>query len=293
MVKYGVLSLLLFPLWATGQTQMVVEGLQQPVWVERGQTRLSLYPGQVLSTGDRVMTGNKGKLVLRLAEGSRIKLGVNADFKLETLETQPAGDVLTGFFRVVTGAFRFATAQVEKRRARNVKIALGPTATIGIRGTDVWGKAQEDKDFIVLLEGEIEITRESGQIVVMKTPMTIFDMPRGQDAKPVQPVDQEKLAQWALETELDAHQGVLNEKGAYTVYLYSSVKRELSEKRSTGLQKEGYATDIYEAKINGVLYHRVGITGFASAEDARQFILTAREILGINDAWFTKHRPDS
>lgn len=291
IIRYGLqVLLLLLPLASAAQSGAIVEGMQQPVWVQRGQLRLSLHPGQVLSAGDRVLTGSTGKLVLRLGEGSRVKLGVNADFSLDKLESETAEDVFVGFFRMVTGAFRFVTAEATKHRTRNVQIALGATATIGIRGTDVWGKVAEDGNFVVLLEGAVEISRAGEQILAMNKPMTIFDAPQGQAAKPVVAVDPLKLAQWALETELDQHQGILSENGVYSVYLYSSVNRQYAEKRSHFLQKEGYAADIHAVEINDVTHYRVGVTGFVSQEDAFKFIVFVRENFGINDAWLAKRQ---
>jgi hypothetical protein len=52
------------------------------------------------------------------------------------------------------------------RRAHGeVSIRVG-TATIGIRGTDVWGKTDKDGDLVALLEGRIDITR-AGQVTEM------------------------------------------------------------------------------------------------------------------------------
>ena len=74
------------------------------------------------------------------------------------------------------GAFRFTTSVLG--RQREIRARVG-TATIGIRGTDVWGKHEDSRDFVVLLEGQIEIERD-GRSVAMSEPLSLFMAPAGQ-----------------------------------------------------------------------------------------------------------------
>ncbi|MGH8640405.1 MAG: hypothetical protein ACRET6_01775, partial [Burkholderiales bacterium] len=72
---FALLALLAAPAFA--QT-LTVEGVVSPAWVERGGARLPLAVGMRLNDKDRVVTGAGSRLLLRLAEGSAVKLGENA-----------------------------------------------------------------------------------------------------------------------------------------------------------------------------------------------------------------------
>jgi hypothetical protein len=104
---------------------------------------------------------------LMLAEGSRVKLGEAARFGLHTRSMQPQ-KTFRGALDVIAGAFRFTTGKLKKSVPRDVAIRVG-TATIGIRGTDVWGKTDKDGDLVALLEGKHRITR-AGQATEMSQP---------------------------------------------------------------------------------------------------------------------------
>ena len=99
---------------------------------------MPLTPGTALQAHDRLRTGANARVQLRLSEGSAVKLGENAQFVIERAEDR-------GIFRaalsVIAGAFRFTTA-AGKGRTRDVSIKV-KNVTVGIRGTDLWGKSTE------------------------------------------------------------------------------------------------------------------------------------------------------
>jgi hypothetical protein len=115
----------------------VVEAVQYPAWLERGGIAAPLTPGTVLRAQDRLRTGANARVQLKLAEGSAVKLGENAQFIFDKGEER-------GIFRatlsVLTGAFRFTTDALRKVQKRDVTINV-KNVTAGIRGTDLWGKS--------------------------------------------------------------------------------------------------------------------------------------------------------
>src|SRR5262245_1841031 len=128
---------------AAAQT-LTVEGVVSPAWVERGSERVPLAAGMRLSDKDRVVTGPGSRLLLRLAEGSAVKLGENATLALDGLAQKQGGDsrkLVTAALDVVKGAFRFTTGIFDGPPAgRDVRIKIR-TVNAGIRGTDLWGKS--------------------------------------------------------------------------------------------------------------------------------------------------------
>src|SRR5262245_11123308 len=77
-----VLALLAVPALAGTFT---VEGLASPAWVERAGTgeRLPLQVGMALDNKDRVQTGRGSRALLRMADGSAVKLGEDAVLALD------------------------------------------------------------------------------------------------------------------------------------------------------------------------------------------------------------------
>ena len=170
-----------------------VDVVQSPAWVERGEQRLPLVAGQLLKDRDRVVTGSEARVLLRLSEGSAVKLGENASLRMDALGEREGG-VFTAAFDVARGAFRFTTGifnRVQSRRAVNVRIA---TVTAGIRGTDLWGSSDAERDLICLIEGRITVTHPEVEPVLMDEPLSFYVAPKGQAAKPGSAVD---AARWA------------------------------------------------------------------------------------------------
>ena len=138
----------LFVLMVVGATEAAlaqsarVEAVQYPAWIDRDGKSAPLTPGTPLQSKDQLRTGANARVLLRLSEGSSVKLGENARFEVE--EIQQKG-VFRAALQVLAGAFRFTTEAIAKRQHRDITIKVR-NVTAGIRGTDVWGKAFDDRD---------------------------------------------------------------------------------------------------------------------------------------------------
>lgn len=193
-----------------------VEAVQAPAWVERGEQRQPLVAGQRLGNRDRVVTGKEGRVLLRLSEGSAVKLGADARLRLDALGERERG-VFSAAFDVARGAFRFTTgvfSRFQDRRAVNVRIA---TVTAGIRGTDLWGSANGERDLVCLIEGKVTVTHAQAEPVMMSEPLSFYVAPKGQPPLPVAAVDPGQLGQWAQETELQPGAPVFRRQGRWQV----------------------------------------------------------------------------
>lgn len=268
----------------------VVDSVQPPAWVERNNNRIAISPGMSLTTADQLNTGGGGKVLLKLSEGSNVKLGENVGLEIEQLDptvTEDDTSVFKAVLNVLKGAFRFTTTELGKNRMRDLQIQVG-TATIGIRGTDVWGKASSANDFVVLLEGKIELARHKAQTVVMDKPLTIYDAPRDSEAKPVEAVDMDKLAVWAQETELDSGKGVITGDGRHRVYLASYQSELLADEAIQKFHRLGYAVEKESVNIDGRNWYRLAVNRFASMVDAVYFQKMAKRRFDIDGAWVTQ-----
>ncbi len=269
----------------------VVEGLQMPAWLERDGARTPLRPGMELKSGDQLHTGAGARVLLLLEEDSHVKLGESADLQLSTLEPPAdARGVYKGVLEVLKGAFRFTTSVLGKQRQRDVTARIA-TVTIGIRGTDVWGKAQPDRDFVVLLEGRISIQRRGEAAQTMAEPMTLFMAPRGRPTMPIAPVNPDDLKRWSQETELQEGQGMVRADGHYALHVAQYRYADPAENIARQLAAAGYPANVQSRRRGGVEWSEVIVPGFVSRADAEQTAGRLREIFRFTDIGVIENTP--
>ena len=196
----------------------VVDSVQMPAWIEHNGVRQPLEPGKALHNRDRVVTGANARVLIQLAEGSAVKLGENAQLDLNALGWRE-NRVFTAALDVAQGAFRFTTdvfAKLNQKRAVNVRIA---TITAGIRGTDLWGSSDAERDLVCLLEGRITVWHPQDEVREMSEALSFYVVPKGAAPNPVGRVDPEQISQWAAQTEVQAGSGYVRRGGQWKVEL--------------------------------------------------------------------------
>ena len=239
-----------------------------PAWLVRDGQRRPVRPGMVLQGNDRLITGGRARLLLRLAEGSFVKLGENAVFELTRLDPPKQSDgAFSGVLNVLKGAFRFTTSLLSKSHRRNLDIRIAGV-TAGIRGTDLWGKAAPDRDIVCLIEGRISVQRGDDAPIEINDPLSFYIAPKGKPALPVAPVSPEQLAIWAQETEIARGAGALRGGGVWRINLASYREAGAANARLATVQAAGYAADVVEVDVNGERWHRVSISSIAGYGDA-------------------------
>ena len=265
---------------------LIVEGVVSPAWVERGGKREPLIVGMTLNDKDKVHTGPGSRALLRMAEGSAVKLGENAILAVdELLEKKSAdtGRLVSGTLDVLRGAFRFTTGVFAKQRAeRDVKIKIA-TVTAGIRGTDVWGKAEAERDIVCLLEGRISV-EHGGRQFTMQEPLSFFIAPRKEKPQPVAPVSKQQADQWSEETEIREGNGAISRGGRYRVQVMSMRDDNAAKQSRSKLREAGFSAEIEtvrDAYGNEEYYVRIG--GLAGAKDA-QALAAKLKVLGFAEA---------
>ncbi|MDO8991242.1 MAG: FecR domain-containing protein [Sideroxyarcus sp.] len=197
----GIL-LMLAALPAQSAPDAQVQAVQMPAWLQRGENKTPLRVGTALRNGDMLVSGANARVYVQTADGSTVKLGENATLRLEGLSQQKAEESLfSAVLDVAKGAFRFTTAGLSKLAAREVTVKVAG-ATIGIRGTDVWGKDGSEQGVVCLIEGKISVTGPDSKDFVMDQPLSFYKMPKGEAPLPVAPVDAQQLQEWAQETDI-------------------------------------------------------------------------------------------
>ena len=264
---------------------MVVEGVQMPAWVEHASgARDALMPGAVLKNKDQIITGPGARAQLRLADGSVVKLGENGILALDELGQKKNNlkDVVTASLDVVNGAFRFTTDALYKFRGeRDVKVRI-ETITAGIRGTDLWGKADATRDIVCLIEGRISVARDQ-ESFTMDQPMSVYVAPKGKPAEPVAPVPKEQLYKWSLETEIAAGTGVARRDGKWRVYLADAGNQGDALQLYDQLRTAGYAADIRPVSSGKGIDYRLRISHLASKKEAAVLAGQLKGRMGITE----------
>ena len=268
LLRTGLFVLLLFAAdLLLAAPDAVVEGIQLPAWVTRDGKRQPLAIGTELQNSDEVSTGGNSRLLLRLGDGSVVKLGENGRLQLSDLVQKRKQGFLAATLKVLEGAFRFTTdVALKARGSRDITVQF-PTITAGIRGTDIWGKNLGDKEVVVLIEGKITVTRTGDQPVEMKDPLTYLQAPKT-GAATVEAVPMEQLKAWAAETEISDGAGALRKGGRWKLYLGNYQQQLEALSLYDSLRREGYPVRIQPGQADGGQIYRLRLAGFSSEQEA-------------------------
>jgi hypothetical protein len=262
-----------------------VEALQMPAWLTRDGKRLPLALGAQLKTGDTITTGEGSRVLLRLGEGSAVKLGENARFDLNGMsQTRDGGQQrFSASLGVQQGAFRFTTPAEDKlRSARSIDVKF-PTVTASVVGTDIWGKSTDDREIVALIEGKINVTRKGEAPVTMTEAKTVYIAPRDAPPPPVTAITLAQLNAYAQETELQPGAGVAGRGGNYKIYALRTPNQEEALSVYERLRDAGYAAAIQPAVSGGKQIYQVRIVGILSEADGVAVAVKLRVQLGLQD----------
>lgn len=267
--------------------EAVVHAVQSPAWIERGNRAIPARPGSPLRPGDLLRTGASGRAQVDLPEGSRVKLGSDTEFRPTRIveREDEDGGFLDAALDVLKGAFRFTTGLAGQERRRSIDVKVG-AVTAGIRGTDLWGRSGPDEDFVVLLEGRIEMSTEGMAPEVLTEPLDGRRLRTGQtQLEPMPEVTMELIQQLAPLTELDPELGALTADGELQLVLASSRYPRGVEDIQAQLESAGFPAYIEAVQVDGVMWHRVVIDNVASVEDGQQLGGSLVGQFGVNGYW--------
>lgn len=258
----------------------VVEGVQMPAWIERpGAERVPVAPGMELRAGDQIRTGANSRLLVKLAEGSLVKLGENGFMRIAEVNPQREG-IFSAALGVVEGAFRFTTDALQKNRRRDVRITVA-TVTAGIRGTDLWGKSDSaDRQIVCLIEGVIEVAAAGETPVRLDQPRQFYQRDRGVTA-PIGFVEPAQLGEWAKETEIAAGTGAARRGGKFRVTLAQADTQEAALALYDQVRAAGYAATILPAMIESRRVYSVRIGSLPSRAEAEALAATLKGKYGV------------
>jgi len=253
---------------------LTVEGAVSPAWVERAGApeRVPLEVGMTLQNRDRIVTGAGSRALLKLADGSAVKLGENAVLNLDGLDERSGGRlrrIVTASLDVARGAFRFTTDIFARRRGeRDVKIRVA-TVTTGIRGTDIWGKSDDRRDLVCLIEGKVEVSHGADAPVTLDQPLDFYVAPKDGTPPTKAKVDKRQLEEWSAETELGTVGGGARRGGRLSVNVSTAGDQQAALRDYDVLRRAGYPAVIRTVKTQAGMEYRVRIVNLPGETDAR------------------------
>ena len=283
-MRHLVLAAFLLLAAIPARAVITVESVLSPAWVERANGRRDpLTVGMQLANREKVHTGDGGRAMLRMAEGSAVKLGDGATLGVDDLleKKDEKGGIVGASLDVVRGAFRFTTGLLGQSPAqRDVRVKVN-NITAGIRGTDVWGKSEFDRDIICLLEGRVSVAHGASQFT-MTEPNSFYIAPRTGQAKPPSLVDAQQVREWSAETEIDPRTGAVRAGGQLAVVVLSADDERSAAAARDKLRDSGFpATSApsatgFDVRIQGlpdsveasVLIERLRRLGYTQARTA-------------------------
>jgi len=168
------LILLSFPLHANERAGMVLDR-EGNVTLVRQQRSIQVSEKDWLYENDKILTGRKSSVEIKLIDGSIVNIGELGDVSLIDLAYDPIKK--DGFIdiKIATGAFRMVSGSIAKLGPDLMVLKL-PTATVGIRGTGIVGKASKVgiENFVILVPdpdghiGELVVQNTEGIVVLRK-----------------------------------------------------------------------------------------------------------------------------
>jgi len=261
-----------------------VEAVQAPAWVERDGLRQPLRAGQDVRNRDRIVTGGEARVLLRLPEGSAVKLGENANVRVDALGLR-GNRVFTAALDIAQGAFRFTTGVFGKSRLQRAVNVRAGTVTAGIRGTDLWGKSNDERDLVCLIEGRITVTHEQAEPLAMSDALSFYAAAKGSAPEPVARVDPAQLAKWAQETELQPAAATFRRDGRWAVQLAVEPTEDAALARYDQLRTAGYPVRIRpRAAADGSYRYSIRINGIAAQTGAQALAAKLPAQIGVDAA---------
>jgi hypothetical protein len=155
--------------------------------------------------------------------------------------------------------------------------------TIGIRGTDFWGRSRAERQVVCLIEGAIEVGAPGEAPVAMNRPRQFYQRDKGK-TQPVGLVEARQLEQWSLETELEAGKGALRRGGRFSLSLLATGDELQAHSVRDRLREAGYAAETTPRKDGNRPIFVVRVRQLPSREEAQALGERLRGRFGVRDA---------
>jgi Ca2+-binding RTX toxin-like protein len=159
-----------------GKVSLVVEG---PAKAVNGGQERPLKIGDPVYLHDVISTGSKTYLKITLKDGTVFQLGPQSKASLEVYDFDSA--TIGGKFEsnIFTGIFRFISGAIADKNEGTHTTLKTPSATIGIRGSEIDGQVDEDGNTTILHSTGVIEVRSNYHLenITIYKPHTKIDIP--------------------------------------------------------------------------------------------------------------------
>jgi hypothetical protein len=104
------------------------------VYVERNTNKQPLKARDSVYQGDKILTGEKGKVQIIFADDTIFTIGREAEILLDKYVYDPSTHEGVSEIKAKKGTFKFVTGKIAKKNPKHVRVKT-PFATIGVRGS--------------------------------------------------------------------------------------------------------------------------------------------------------------
>ncbi|MBF0453318.1 MAG: FecR domain-containing protein [Magnetococcales bacterium] len=134
-----------------------VKGL---VFSEFNQVKRTLLNGAPVFQGDRLVTGKRGRLIIKMVDDAIIALGPDSEFLIQQYRFSSKNRTGKGLLEMTRGLLKFTSGKLAQLKKRPFHIVTS-VATMGVRGTEGFIKLSGPVD-----DQEIEVITLEKQVVV-------------------------------------------------------------------------------------------------------------------------------
>ncbi|PIP83780.1 MAG: hypothetical protein CO113_10025 [Elusimicrobia bacterium CG_4_9_14_3_um_filter_62_55] len=170
-------------------TAAVVRGVVRALLPDRPQAvGRVIGSGQPVYVGERVVTGDEGRLQILLRDGSVFTVGPRTSMVLDRYvydENKGAGELSAD---VLKGVFRYISGRIAQANPKAVKLKL-PAGTLGIEGTELLVRVAPDgRSDILLHSGRARLSTDAGSFEISRAGDVLSAEP-GRVPRPAGPAD--------------------------------------------------------------------------------------------------------
>lgn len=180
-----------------------VEKLKGEAEFYRKNSRSPISKGSVLLPGDKVVTKKASKL--KIVKGdSQLFLGQNTSF---IIPQDKKNDSQNSFLNLLRGKIR---AKVKKGSVKNFEVST-PTAVAGVRGTEFFVQADENKGFVCTIDGSVEVKRKKSQEKIDVPMCSGVSLSPDTDLQ-LRPTPSALVSRWVAETSVEENNPNVNDQ---------------------------------------------------------------------------------
>lgn len=247
-----------------------VQSLQMPAWLERGNAAVALTPGTEIQSGNLLKSGDGGRILLRLQDGSELHLGSKTQVSIWIVETeQPVTEEQgsehqkieeLGIF-VTGGVIRLENHGGETPAPRAVSAQVGEISFI-VRSGEAYAATQPSA-VVCAISGQTLI-KAKGKLLSMQEPYSCFR------SNQLSTTEVELTAELARQVAFNPGGGTRAQQDKnWRLVLASPHRLQEAEALKRKLNIDGYACDIEPVKVKGKQHYRVAIGGLVSSAEAQ------------------------